>query len=245
MLEKLLNLYIRGVRKSVDKAETEFMSYWNSKYPFSVKDASPDIVKLELLSWMHVGGNLSRGIEGMVSEPGEFGFMYKQFNVSVKELVSSKGGNCVAYTTLYVLLARRFGITMHSLHVTEQEGDMWMDCGHACPIDNDGFIYDATGSSVPVKGKYKGIIMTDRMLLVMNLFGSHDYKKQRACKKLLSKLSDRSDLEDEIYEHHFKNSPILSPRQIHRCFRKNVKSYSKTVEKVNKEEISELLDLWG
>lgn len=58
-------------------------------------------------------------LRDFLSSPNELGFRYRPATYSANEAFRERGGDCMAYTLLFVALARDLGLPVHVVHVTE------------------------------------------------------------------------------------------------------------------------------
>lgn len=99
-------------------------------------------------------------------------FRYLTRSFSVKTLVESGMGNCLAYTTLIIILAKRFGLEMRAADVIIPYRTKYLieEIGHVCAVDNNNRNWDAVNFNGKNYIQHKKIkILNDRQFLSLIL----------------------------------------------------------------------------
>ena len=161
--EELLESYFPGTKKAINQVQEKFNYYISQKKLIKkLKRFHYKKILQELLIWLSPFSNVDR-IEKNKR------FFYQKDNSLITDLVGRKGGDCIAFTSLFIALSRRMSIKVWAANVllSADNKDFLYDLkGHVCVIDKSKICWDCLylEDNKPLQHK-KVEVLTDEQLI--------------------------------------------------------------------------------
>ncbi|HEC38503.1 hypothetical protein LCGC14_0705980 [marine sediment metagenome] len=163
-IEESLENYFPGTKTAIDMIQEEFTTYLNrfKIKKFLNRDRDTQVLKT-LLRWLSPYVDIRYG-----TDPG---FLFQNNHYLITDLINKRKGSCVAFTSLFLGLARRMSIDVWAANVliTSQVEHLKYDpIGHICVIDKNkkqwDCIYLAQHKTIQVltDDKFISLILTNQ-----------------------------------------------------------------------------------